>query len=983
MANDTAEADGLKRASVIASPMDTHGFRTVREQDLETLAVRAHHLRHDASGAELLALLNDDPNLTFVAGFQTLPNDDTGVAHILEHMVLAGSERFPLKDPFFEMIKGSLAGFLNALTYPDRTVYPFASENRQDFLNLLEVYLDAVFRPRLSRETFDQEAWHLEPGDAPASLRLRGVVYNEMKGAAADPNRVQSLAEMAGLFPDTAYRFDSGGVADAIPELEHEALRSFHREHYHPGRARFVLHGDVPLEEALARITAYLHGVPRVEPLPAPALQEAFPAPHEVRTRYPADARGKALATVAWALPEPRDAADAMVLDLLDHVLTGSPAAPLRRALLDSGLGEAFVGGLSSSLRQPTFRAGLRGVDPDAATEVHALVMRTLTRLVDEGLSGEDLAAARNRMEFALRELDVFGGQRGVALGLAALGAWLHGRDPLDELAYERALRALPDRLPEGPASLTRILEERLVANAHRLDLTVAPDPELSARRTKEENDRLTARADRLTAAEHVRVKESVSELKRHQEEPDDEAAKDALPRLKRSDLGDPRPDLTLHEETYGGARMVRVEAPTAGLVYLDLGFDLRALPERLLPHAGLLGRVLLETGTSRRDLAQLSRAIDRDTGGIEHTLELLPGPSRRSGVARFFLRGKALAAKAGALTDLMLELLTEADFADGEAIRRLAVEDLARRRAALEPAGHRFALRRLAAHASTEARALETLSGLASLQTLATFVGRVTDEWPAVRRELDDLRERLLVRSTLVLGLTADEEAWAASATGIERLLDGLPAGGEERPDWSLAAPQSSEGWTLPGQVHYVAAGRSLSDGSAVPGGWLAAARYLSSDVFIPRLRFQGGAYGAGAALDPLTGEMSSWSYRDPNLIETLATFGEAPSLLREAARTISDRDFDALVIGAIGGLDPHALPGARGHRALIRRLRGSEDQIERVRSDLLATGREAFLELAEAIEASHDRALVVLGPRSSLERVETELGLAVLDPS
>lgn len=226
MANDTAEADGLKRASVIASPMDTHGFRTVREQDLETLAVRAHHLRHDASGAELLALLNDDPNLTFVAGFQTLPNDDTGVAHILEHMVLAGSERFPLKDPFFEMIKGSLAGFLNALTYPDRTVYPFASENRQDFLNLLEVYLDAVFRPRLSRETFDQEAWHLEPGDAPASLRLRGVVYNEMKGAAADPNRVQSLAEMAGLFPDTAYRFDSGGVADAIPELEHEIGRA-------------------------------------------------------------------------------------------------------------------------------------------------------------------------------------------------------------------------------------------------------------------------------------------------------------------------------------------------------------------------------------------------------------------------------------------------------------------------------------------------------------------------------------------------------------------------------------------------------------------------------------------------------------------------------------------------------------------------------------------------------------------------------------
>ena len=962
--------------------MDMHGFREVRERDLSALRVRARLLRHDGSGAELLALEGEDPNLTFAAGFPTMPSDDSGVAHILEHMVLAGSERYPLKDPFFEMIKGSLAGFLNAMTYPDRTVYPFATENPQDFLNLLGVYLDAVFRPRLSKETFDQEAWHLEPGEEPRTLRLRGVVYNEMKGAGADPARALGLAEMGGLFPDTGYRHDSGGDPAAIPELTHEALRAFHFEHYHPSRARFVVHGDVPLEATLRTLADYLEGVERLDAMPPPALQAPFDAPREVRSTYPSDARGKAFATVSWALPEPGDPSETMALDLLEHVLVGSPAAPLRRALLDSGLGEAFIGGLGGSLRQPTFHAGLRGVAPDATGRVHDLVVSTLQEAARRGLSDEDLQAARNRLEFDLRELDVFGGQRGVALALTALGAWLHGRDPLDELAYERALAALDDRLPDGAASLTRLLERSLIDNEHRIRVTVEPDPELSERRTREENERLAARAAALPDSAHEAIRGSAAELRRHQEAPDEAAAKDALPRLTREDLGGPRPKPPLRDEERDGARVVTIEEATAGLVYLDLGFDLRALPERLLPHAGLLGRILLETGTARRGLTELSRAIDRDTGGIGPSLELLPGVDGEPGVARFFLRGRALATKSEALSDLLVEILREAAFDDGEAIRRLAVEDLARRRAALEPAGHRFAMRRLAAHASQEGRVLERLSGLASLDGLAAFAERAASDAPAVRGELEELRERLLVRDALVLGVTADEASASAARAGVERILAGLPPGSGERPGWSLDAPGHREGWTLPGQVHYMATGRAVGSGSSVPGGWLAAARYLSADVLIPRVRFQGGAYGAGASVDPLTGEMICWSYRDPNLTATLAVFDEAPALLREAADAMNDRDFDTLVIGAVGALDPHALPGARGHRALLRRLRGSEGQVERVRSELLAADRDAFRELAGAVERSADPALAILGPRDSLERAAPALDLDVRDP-
>ena len=916
-------------------------------------------------------------------GFQTLPDDDTGVAHILEHMVLAGSERFPLKDPFFEMIKGSLAGFLNAMTYPDRTVYPFASEHPQDFLNLLEVYLDAVFRPRLDRTTFAQEAWHLEPADDADGLRLSGVVYNEMKGAMADPNRALSHAETSALFPATAYRHESGGDPEAIPDLSYEQLTTFHAAHYHPSRARFVVHGDVPLEATLERIAGYVGRAEPLEPLPAPAVQAPFDAPKRAQAAYPADARGQALATVAWALPAPEGPTDLLALELLEHVLVGSPAAPLRRALLDAGLGEAFVGGLGTALRQPVFRAGLRGVPPERAEEVHEVVLRTLREVAEEGVNEGDVEAGRNSMEFDLRELDVYGGQRGIALALDALGAWLHGRSPLDELDFEDALAALDRRLGETPAAAVgALLQDLVIDNPHRVDTVVTPDEALSERRAEEERHALDARAAAMDDAARRRVAEEAEALATHQRTPDPPEARAALPGLDRDELRELSAPPELAHERRDRAEIVRAELPTRGLAYLDLGFDLRRLPERLLPHAGLLGRLLLETGTETRSLAELTRAIDRDTGGIGAALELAGGLDGGAGTARLFVRGRSLASKAGDLAGLLREVLTEADLSDAAVIRRLALEDLARRRAALEPAGHRFALRRLAAHDAPEDRAEEVLRGLASLDALARFVQRCDDDWPALRDELEELRARLLTREGLIVGVTADAEAQAAVSAALPELIEGLPAGEVESHAWSLAEPAAREGWTLPGQVHYVGTGRPLAAGARLPGAWLAAARWLSADVMIPRVRFQGGAYGAGAVLDPLRGGLRTFSYRDPNLTRTLNVVAESPDLLRRAADEMPDSELETVVIGAVGALDPYALPGARGYRALLRRLRGTEGMVEALRRELLSTGRDAFRALADAVDEAGDPRLVVLGPGASLAAAKEELGLAVREP-
>lgn len=964
--------------------MSIHGFSPIRERDLPLLGVHARVLRHEPSGAELLHLACDEPNLTFAVGFATLPSDDTGVPHILEHMVLAGSERYPLKDPFFELVKGSVAGFINAMTWPDRTVYPFATDHPRDFVNLLRVYLDAVFAPRLTRETFDQEGWHLEPGDAPGSLRWSGVVFNEMKGAGGSPDRALERIETAALLADTAYRYDSGGEPAAIPDLSHEQLVAFHRDHYHPSRARFVLHGDVPLDETLAVIAGYLDGADRLEPLPTPTAPTPFSEPRAVTGTYPADAKGKAIATVAWATPEPKSPADVLAWELLEHVLVGNPAAPLRRALLDSGLGEAFIGGYSDDRRTATFRVGLRGVAIERAPEVHALVRDALAGIAERGVADDDVTAARNRLEFQARELDAWGGQRGLAVGLGVMGRWFHGRDPLAELDLDLAFAEVDARMAVagGGAMVGEALRRDLLGSTHRVDVTLVPDPDLSQRRQADEDARLAEIAASLGEEGLARVAEATAALEACQQRPDDEAARAALPRLKRADLADARPRPVPRVERTEGAELVWIDQPTRGLLYLDLTFDLAGIAEALLAHVAVLGRALLETGTVRSSLADLSRRIDRDTGGISHGVELHPAVGGRRGVGRFGLHGKALASRADALADLMLEVLTEARVDDRDAVRRLAVENLARRRTSLEGAGTQFALRRLAAHGGAEARLAEALTGLASLETLASFVRRVDEDWDALRGELLELRATLLSRARLVAGITGDDEAAAAARPAVAGLLAGLPAGhaGGALPD--LPAPEPAEGWTLPGQVHYSGMRWSLREGGRLPGSWLAAARHLSVDVLIPQVRLQGGAYGAGAQLDPLTGTLLAQSYRDPNLERTLDAFRALPRALREAADTLDDAALDTLIVGAVGKLDPYALPGATGYRALLRHLRGTEGELERLRAELLATERQDFRDLADAIEAAGEPTSVVLGPRGSLEAVGVAAGWSVREP-
>ncbi len=963
--------------------MEMHGFHERDRRSLALLGVEGRLLVHERSGTEVLVLANDEPNLSFALGVPTVPDADDGVAHILEHMVLAGSERFPLKDPFFSMIKGSVAGFLNAMTAPDRTMYPFATRNRRDFTNLLDVYLDAVFRPLLTRRTFDQEAWHLRPGDEAGTLALSGIVYNEMKGTVASPDWALETAEARALFPDTPARFEYGGDPAAIPDLTHERLRAFHAERYHPARARIVLHGPVPLEEALARIAAYVgeaESLPPVDPVP---LQPPFPAPRRAEGVYPGSDGDGAFATTSWAFPEPAAPVDRWELELLEHVLVGRPSSPLRRALSDSGLGEAFVGGLDVGARQPVLRAGLRGVASDRVGQVHDLIRTTLADLADRGVDANDLEAGRNRIEFALREMDVHGGQRGLALALTALGPWLRGADPLTELDLDAVLADLDRRAAVGAETATALIRTRLLENPHRVDLAVRPDPEASRRRDAAERLRLEAEASRLGEEGLRELAERAERLRAEQERPDPPEAIATLPRLRRRDLDRPDAEPAVASDRVGGAERWRIEEPTRGIVYLDLGFDLRALPARLLPLVPVFGRLLLESGTETSELDELTRAIDRATGGIDTRTELAGGVDGRSGLARFFVRGRALAPRAGTLADLLAEVLTSARLTDRSRVRALLVETAARRRAMLEVAGTRFAVRRLAAHLGPEARAEEAMTGLASLAETTAWIERVDDAWEEVAEALTELRDRLVTRGALVAGVTADAAAHEAAGPALAELVDRLPAGHGARFDWTeLPTPAPREGWTLPGQVHYVATQARLRDGAPLPGAWLAAARWLATEVMTPELRFRGGAYGGGTSLDPLVGTVRHTSYRDPNLRRTLEVMADAPRRLREEGAALPETEIETLVIGSVGALQPYELPAARGYRAVLRRLRGTEGMRDRLRDEALAAGPSAFVELADAIVAAGAPSVAALGPAASFAAMEGEERFEVRRP-
>ncbi len=929
----------------------TNQFTLIREEEVAELNGTVKIYRHEPTGAEYISVENSDSNKVFGITLRTPPSDSTGVAHILEHSVLCGSRKYPLKDPFVQLLKGSLQTFLNAMTYPDKTCYPVASQNVQDFHNLVDVYLDAVFFPRITPDFFKQEGWHYELENSDAPLTCKGVVYNEMKGVYSSADSLLFERSQQALFPDITYGLDSGGNPADIPNLTYDAFKNFHETFYHPSNARIFFYGnDDParrmeiLEEYLGEFQALENPTDSAVP-----LQKPFEAPITIEESYTAgDEDGKAYLTVNWALP---DGAEHFALTILDHILTGTSGSPLRKALIESGLGEDLAGfGLETHMRQPAYSIGMKGVNLPDLGKTEALIFQTLEKLVKDGIDRSDIEAAMNSFEFDLRENNHGSCPQGLSVMLHMMETWLYGWDPLALAAYEKPLAGLKQAIADNPRFFEELIQNSLLDNPHRATVKLLPDTKKAARDEIEEKDRLQAARNQMGTEQIEETVEATEKLLKMQETPDSSEAIKSLPLLQRSDLRKEIQTIPREIETFDNATVLFHDLFTGGIAYIDIGFDLHVLNTEDLPWVSLLGSMLLEMGTQKEDFASLSLRIAQKTGGLYATPVHAALENSPDSVSRLFLRGKCMSGQINDLFDILNDILFAPAFDNRKRFKEVLLEQKAEMESGLIPSGHSAVLSRLKAHYHEAARAAETMGGIDALFFHRNMREKVEEDWPGTVARIEKILQKLL-NGGLVINVTADTKEHAAIFQTLEHFMSNFPkVGTKSSKGWNFSeAPAKSEALLIPSRVNYVGAAINLFDnGYEMDGSALVITKYLRTAWLWEKIRVQGGAYGAVCAFDVHCGSFAFASYRDPNLADTLKAYGKTGEFLKNL--TLDEDELTRALIGAIGAIDAYLLPDAKGYSDMLRWLTGMTDEKrQKRRNEVLATTADDFRQFGE----------------------------------
>ncbi len=933
--------------------MNTHGFSLIREANVPEVSGMVRLWRHDATGAELLSIMNSDENKCFGVTFRTPPVDSTGVAHILEHSVLCGSERYPVKEPFVELLKGSLQTFLNAFTFPDKTCYPVASANLQDFYNLIDVYLDAVFFPRITENCFRQEGWHVEADSTDGPFRYKGVVFNEMKGVYSSPDSVLAERSQQALFPDMTYGLDSGGDPEVIPRLTYRAFRDFHASHYHPSNARFFFWGDDPEEGRFARLDPYLSRFTARKVDSTVPLQPRLDVPRELEFAYAAGEEGdKGHVAVNWLTCESGETEELLILEMLEHILLGLPGSPLRKALIESGLGEDLTGsGLETDLRQTFFSVGLRSIVPGTAGDVEMLIMETLAGLAEEGVPAAAIEAAVNSVEFDLRENNSGRFPRGLAAMIRSLATWLYDGDPLAPLAWEKPLADVKARLAAGEKIFEGAIRRWFLENEHRATVILTPDAGLAARTEAAETARLERIVAVLTPEERSELVEETRRLQEAQQAPDSPEQLATIPSLTLNDLPRENKQIPVAVSQERDVTTLTHELDTSGILYAEVLFPLDSVPDEMLPLIPLFGRSLTEMGTTKRNFVELGTLLASKTGGLEASPLISTIRGTREPVARLCLGGKATADKVEDLFGLMAEIINETDFDNPQRFTQMVLEERARLEQSLIPAGHGTVMTRLRASCCKAGQISERMGGITYLEAVRALSERVANDWQSVRADLEILRGLVLNRPGLVVNLTADAALLEHAERAASALVRALPSAFSVPVVREALNLPSSEGLLVPAQVNYVGKGSNIFDlGYVWKGSAHVIARHLRMGWLWDQVRVQGGAYGAFCALDRMSGTLTQVSYRDPNVDRTLAAYDGAADYLR--ALQLSDRELTLAIVGAIGDLDTYLLPDAKGAASLSRYLVDDrEDLRQQMRDEILSTTRQDFVDFAEVM--------------------------------
>ena len=929
-------------------------FTLVEERSMAEVNGTARFYRHNATGAQIVSVTNDDENKVFGVTFRTPPKNSTGVAHILEHSVLCGSKKYPTKEPFLVLLQSSLQSFLNAFTFPDKTCYPVASANLQDFYNLIDVYIDAVFHPIISENIFRQEGWHLEAETSDGPWLYKGVVYNEMKGVYSSPDSRLSEESQHAIFPDTLYSLDSGGRPDEIPSLSYEEFRDFHSRYYHPSNSRFFFWGDDPEEERLAIVARALAGKGHCDVDSSISLQPAFAAPTRVTRAYPAEKGAKCLFTVNWLTGKRGDLERTLTLEMLQHILEGMPGSPLRRALISSGLGEDTTGdGLQMDLAQTSYSTGLKGV------------------------AEEDLPRAEELIEFSYRESNTGNFPQGLAAMLQCLATWLYDENPLDSLAWEKPLASIKERLAKGDPVFEEAIRTLFLENPSRATVVLTPDEGLAARIEEEEAARVSAAQAAMSLKEREEVVRITRELQKAQATPDTPEALASIPSLGLGDLPSHNRLTQRAIQETSDFTMVGHELPTRGVAYMNLLIPLPKLPVRLVPSLSLFLRTFRDVGTARRDYTELGALIAAKTGGLGASLTMV---NHTDGNLRCYLNltGKAVSSKVQDLFDILNEILLE-PIKDKDVLSQRLKEMLLEDKAGLEQdlvaSGHKAASTRVLTHFSPAAVIGEAMDGIHYLNTLRSRLDNWDTALPQLLEDLDELRRLLVVARPGVVHCVGSTDDMENVARLAEHVWHALPGGA--RVDGtqciSLAAPVGAEVFATPSQVNYVAKGCNLKAlGYSYHGSAAVIMRHLARSYLWEQVRVLGGAYGAFCSLDRTSGNFVCSSYRDPNVEKTVAVYDSMADYL--AGISLTREDLTRAIVGTIGDLDLYRLPEARGAYSLGRWLAGESDEaLQALREEILSTTNDDFRAFAPILkEAASKGETCVIGGANAARAAE-----------
>lgn len=956
---------------------DLSAYEVIKKDSIKDLGSEGWILRHKKSGARIALLSNDDENKVFTIGFKTPPADSTGVAHILEHSVLEGSKEFPVKDPFIELVKGSMNTFLNAMTYPDKTLYPVASCNDKDFANLMHVYLDAVFYPAIYKEPriFYQEGWHYEMEDVRDELKLNGVVYNEMKGAFSSSDDVLDREIVRGLFPDTVYANESGGDPDAIPDLTYEQFLAFHSRYYHPANSYIYLYGNMDMAERLIWMDEhYLSHFDKIDVDAQIGLQEPFAEPRETRKTYSITEsepmEHSTYLTCSIAAGDVLDREEYIAFQILDYALCSSQGAPLKQALLDAGIGEDVYSDYDSGTRQPYFSIVAKGAEESQKEEFLRVIEETLEKLSKGGLDKKRLLAGLNYYEFKYREADFGIYPAGLMYGLQMMDSWLYDDEkPFIHIEAGDTYAALRKKVDSR--YFEELISEKLLNNPHRSVLVLAPERGLTARKDEELAKRLALYKESLSEIELEKIVEQTRQLRAFQEEPDRPEDLAKIPLLAREDIRRKVEPVILEERCVGDTKLIYHSIPTNGISYFRLLFDVTDISSELFPYIGILKAAIGLVDTENYSYQELFTQTDLLTGGIVPVTNLYPNAKdltqRR---ITFEVKGKAFDKNLQDAMALIEEMLIRSDYSDTKRLYEILAELKSRLQSSMMSAGHVVAGGRAVSYFSENAAIQEVLSGMDFYRLLEKICGDWEQEGKKTAEKLSELAKQIFCRENLMLDFISQDEAvyeqFRELAGGLKEKLPVKNAAGQP---YRVETVRRNEGFLSSSQVQYVCrAGNFLKHGLPYTGALRILKGILGNDYLWNQVRVKGGAYGCMCSFGK-NGDAWFVSYRDPNLAKTIEAFEAAPGWVEQFAD--DERAMTQAVIGTISEMDTPMNPAAKGLRSLsIYLTNQTEEQLQRERDEVLDATAQDIRALAAYIRAFlEDDCLCVVGNEKKIE--------------